>query len=144
MQRNRNRRLRRGFTLIEIMVVVLIIGLLATLVGQNVIRALFTGKTTKAKSDISSLVNAVTMYKAQKGTWPDSIEELAEVDETGQSFLQGNRVPKDPWGNDYYYEPPRSGSSEFEIISYGSDGAQGGEGEDADISSLTMNDEEPR
>lgn len=141
MQTFRRRRARRGFTLIEIMVVVLIIGLLVTLVGPNVMRALSGGQQTKIKTDIQTLGSAIQIYKMEKHKYPDSLEELATPDESGNSFIQGNRVPKDPWGVEYFYNPPRGGSNEYEIGTYGRDGAPGGEGEDRDVTNLTLNEE---
>lgn len=142
MNRNHLRRPRRGFTLIEIMVVVLIIGLLATLVAPNVLRALFQGQQTRVKSDIREIEAALTMYNFEKHKFPDSLEELTQEDENGHAFLTAKSVPKDPWGNQYFYDPPRSGGSDYTLGSYGRDGAPGGDGEDKDITNQTLAEEE--
>ena len=124
---------RRGFTLAELMVVIVIIGLLATLVVPNVVKRLFKAQRTKASADISAISQAVDLYLIENnGTYPESLEALVTPDENGESFLKQEVVPKDPWGNEYYYEPP-AGGSKYRIYSYGKDGAPGGEGDDADI-----------
>ena len=123
--------------MLEIMVVVLIIGLLATLVVPNVGRMLFKGNEAKVRTDITNLENAVQMFKAEKGRWPQTLEQLAEVDETGFSFLQGDNLPLDPWQQDYLYEPADSGGKLL-IATYGADMSPGGEGENADISNQSM------
>ncbi len=123
--------------MLEIMVVVLIIGLLATVVVPNVGRMLFKGNEAKVRTDITNLENAVQMFKAEKGRWPQTLEQLAEVDETGFSFLQGDNLPLDPWQQDYLYEPADSGGKLL-IATYGADMSPGGEGENADISNQSM------
>ena len=92
MQQKQNKKHRRnaGFTLIEIMVVVLIIGMLATLVGPNVMRALGKSNVTKCKADISALPQAVKMYKIDNRRFPDSLDILAEADDSGESYIEGN------------------------------------------------------
>jgi len=125
--------------LIEIMVVVLIIGMLATLVGPNVMRALGKSNITKCKADIKALETACSMYKMENGRFPESIDILAEPDDSGESFIEGNMMPIDPWGNEYFYNPPSGGQS-LEIGSYGADMGPGGDGEDADISNLTLHE----
>ncbi len=139
MQQKQNKKHRRnaGFTLIEIMVVVLIIGMLATLVGPNVMRALGKSNVTKCKADISALQQAVKMYKMDNRRFPDSLDILAEADDSGESYIEGNVMPLDPWGNEYFYNP-QSGGQPMEIGSYGADMSPGGEGEDADITNLTI------
>ena len=123
--------------MLEIMVVVLIIGLLATVVVPNVGRMLFKGNEAKVRTDITNLENAVQMFKAEKGRWPQTLEQLAEVDETGFSFLQGDSLPLDPWQQDYLYEPADSGGKLL-IATYGADMIPGGEGENADTSNQSM------
>ena len=128
---------RSGFTLVEIMAVVLIIGLLITVLGGPVTRALFTGTQTRLKADIKSIESSVKLYKGTKFRFPESLEELIEED---PPFIEGGRIPKDPWGREYYYNPPLSGS-DFEVGTYGNDGTPGGEGEDADVSNLSLREE---
>jgi general secretion pathway protein G len=132
---------RAGFSLAELMVVIVIIGLLATLVVPNVVRKLGKANTTKAKADIVSIAKAVEDYVIENnGRYPDSIEALIQEDEKGESYLNKSTVPKDPWGNPYVYEPPTSGSRKFRVLSYGKDGVPGGDGDDADIDNVTVQD----
>jgi general secretion pathway protein G len=127
---------RAGFSLAELMVVIVILGLLATIVVPNVMRYLFTASDTVARADISAIVTAVESYQVENGgKAPDTLDVLQMPDENGNSFLK--KVPLDPWKNPYVYEPP-SGGKTFRVISYGADGLPGGEGKDADITSETI------
>jgi general secretion pathway protein G len=137
----RTRTPRAGFTLAELMVVIVIIGLLATLVVPNVVAKLGKANTTKARADIVAIAKAVEDYVINNnGRFPDSLEALVREDERGESYLQQTQVPKDPWGNEYGYEPPTSGSRKFRVFSYGKDGTPGGEGDDADIDNIMIRD----
>ena len=130
---------RSGFTLAEMMVVIVIIGLLATLVVPNVLQKFATASTGKAKADITAIENALTEYNiANGGKWPDSLEALVTPDVNGYTFLKGTKVPKDPWGNEYMFDPPESGRPEPRVYSYGKDGQAGGEGDAADIDNFTI------
>ena len=123
---------RRGFTLAELMVVIVIIGLLATLVVPNVVRKLFVANKTKAKADITAIARAIDDYAVENnGRYPESLEVLVTPDANGFTFLNKETVPVDPWGHEFVYEP--GGGSKFNVISYGKDGQPGGEGDDADI-----------
>lgn len=124
---------KAGFTLIEIMAVVLIIGLLIAAVGGPIQRALFKGTETRIKADIQSIVNAIDFYKAEFRRYPDSWSDLTDAEP--EPFLKV--IPLDPWGNEYFYEPPQSGD-EYVVGTYGLDGGPGGEGEDADITNITI------
>jgi general secretion pathway protein G len=132
-------RRQSGFSLAELMVVIVILGLLATLVVPNVMKQLFTANTSIAKQDISALAQAVTNYAIENaGKYPDNLEALITPDENGHSYLSGRTsVPKDPWKNEYVYQPPQSGLP-FKVTSYGRDGQPGGDGEDADIDNISM------
>ncbi|NQU50316.1 MAG: type II secretion system protein GspG [Planctomycetes bacterium] len=122
-----------GFTLIEIMAVVLIIGLLIGTVGQPIVRMLFKGTQARVKMDIKTLEGNVQYYKNEMFRYPDSWEDMMEME--GDPILE--RSPLDPWSNEYFYEPPTSGSN-FIIGTYGADGEVGGEGENADITNETL------
>ncbi|MAW59669.1 MAG: type II secretion system protein GspG [Planctomycetes bacterium] len=124
---------RAGFTLIEIMAVVLIIGLLIAAVGGPIGRALFKGTETRVKADIRTIDQAVSFYKNELRKYPDSWSDLTDAEP--EPFLKV--IPLDPWGNEYFYEPPQSGS-DYVIGTYGADGSPGGEGEDADITNQTI------
>ena len=134
---------RAAFTLAELMVVIVIIGLLATLVVPNVVRKLFVANIAKAKADIVAISDAVTSYAIENGgRFPDGIEVLVTPDPNGHTFLDMETVPKDPWGNEYVFEPAPSGSQKFRVISYGKDGVPGGEGDEADIDNIKIKNQE--
>ena len=137
------RRLSRGFTLIEIMVVVVIIGLLAAIVMPNVIGNIDTASINRARQDIRAISSALDLYRLDNFTYPTTDEGLSVltgqggVGETaGKRYL--NSVPSDPWNNPYQYQQPgRNG--EFDVFTLGADGQEGGEGINADIGSWDLN-----
>ena len=124
----------RGFTLIEILVVMAIIGMLAVIVAPNIFNQQAGAQIDAALSQISSLEAALDTYRLDVGEYPDSLEGLRE-NISGRAAWNGpylrRGVPLDPWGNEYVYD---SNGREFTLSSYGPDGEQGGEGDDADIS----------
>ena len=124
----------RGFTLIEILVVMAIIGMLAIMVAPNIFNQQAGALIDAALSQISSLEAALDTYRLDVGEYPDSLEGLRE-NISGRAAWNGpylrRDVPLDPWGNEYVYD---SNGREFTLSSYGPDGEQGGEGDDADIS----------
>jgi len=130
---------RRGFTLAEMMVVIVIIGLLATLVVPNVLQKFSFASRKKAEVDITSIESALKEYAiANGGKFPESLEVLVMPDVNGHTFLEGTHVPKDPWGNEYMYEPPGPGQPLPLVKSYGKDGQPGGEGDDADMDNISI------
>ena len=132
--KNATTRRIRGFTLIELMVVLLIIGLLAGLIGLEVLSRIDEAKVKTAKVDISNLKNAVKLFYTDNGRLPDSLDDLVVQPADLPSWkkcLDEDRVPDDPWGYEYKYEPGER--REFLIYSLGADGEAGGEDEDADI-----------
>ena len=131
-----------GFSLAELMVVIVIIGLLVTLVLPNVIQKLATAQSTVARADISALDQALTEFAINNGNrFPESLEVLVMPDENGHTYLKQKKLPLDPWKNEYAYEPPGPGEPRPRIISYGKDGVPGGDGEDRDIDNWDDNDE---
>jgi len=126
-------RLSRGFTLIEILVVMAIIGMLAVMVAPNLFRQQAGAMRDAALSQISSLETALDSYRLDMNEYPDSLSELME-NESGSASWNGpylrRDLPSDPWGNEYVYQ---SDGRSFTLMSYGADGASGGEDDDADI-----------
>ncbi|WP_029912964.1 type II secretion system major pseudopilin GspG [Pelobacter seleniigenes] len=137
----------RGFTLIEIMVVVVILGILAAIVVPKLLDRPDQAKVTKAKVDMKGLEEALGMFKLDNGFYPSTdqgLQALVTIPDTGripQKYADGGylkKVPLDPWNNSYVYLSPGLHSKNFDLISYGADGEPGGEGYDADINSWEL------
>lgn len=116
------------------MVVVVIIGLLAGIVGASVVQYLKDARITSTKTQMKSFANALEMYKLKKGTYPKTLETLTKKNKSGDCFIE--TIVDDPWKNPYEYKRRKG---KFEIISYGADGEDGGDGESADIKYTEMN-----
>ena len=130
---------RRGFSLAELMVVIVIIGLLATAVVPKLMDRLLDAKWGKAKADISVIKDALTQYAINNGgSYPDTLEVLVQPDANNRTYIEGNKVPRDPWGKEYGYEPPSGGIPDPRIICFGKDGAPGGEGDNQDRDSIML------
>jgi general secretion pathway protein G len=129
-----------GFTLVEILVVITIIGLIMALVGPRVLGYLGEAKVKAAKIQIESFSTALDLYYVDLGRYPNGNEglgALARGDNTAGwngPYLRGGVVPNDPWGHSYIYRSPGE-RAPYEIISLGSDGQEGGSGTAADIAS---------
>lgn len=130
-----------GFTLLELMVVVVIIGLLATIVMINVLPSQDRAMQEKARADISVLEQAIETYRLDNFRFPTSEQGLAALTSPPPGFARPDRyreggyirrLPEDPWGNPYQYAMPGE-HGRFDVYSFGADGAKGGEGGDADI-----------
>ena len=133
--------LRRGFTLIELMVVLVIIGVLAALIVPNVLDRTDDARATAAKADINNLVQALKLYKLDNQRFPSAeqgLESLVRKPTVGtippnwKPYL--DKLPADPWGRPYQYVNPGV-KGEIDVFSYGADGQAGGEGKNADIGS---------
>ena len=129
----------KGFSLIELLIVMVILGLLASLVGPKMFGKLGMAKQKTAKTQIEMLMAGLDAYRLDVGRYPSSQEGLeALVTNTGSDKWKGRylskALPKDPWDNPYVYMNPGE-HGEVDISSYGADGQAGGEGEDADIGS---------
>lgn len=139
---SRKHRLQRGFSLVELMVVVFIMGLLATLIIVNVAPVGERSRISKARSDIASLESALEQYSLDMYTYPSAAHGLAALSQPPAGadlslYRQGGyirRIQMDPWGNPYQYQVPgtRSGGR-YDLFSFGADGKPGGEGPDTDI-----------
>lgn len=130
--------LQAGFTLIEIMVVVVIIGLLATLILPNVLGRQDQALQIKAKADIKAIGGQMALYKLDNFAYPSTSEGIQALvaNPGGKSNWRGylDKKPMDPWQNEYQYlQPGQKNPNRFDLWSYGSDGAAGGEGTAKDI-----------
>ena len=137
-----SRRKNGGFTLIEMMVVLVLIGLLAGVVTVSVRHYLVAGKQQAARAQVAAFNTAVVTFYGIEGRYPTNDEGLEiltrRTDRNPEPLLASRTVPNDPWGRPYVYNAP--GAQEpFEILSYGADGREGGEGEDADVASYDLN-----
>jgi general secretion pathway protein G len=137
MEPNRKERNVRGFTLIEILVVMVIIGLLAALVGPRLFPKLGKSKQAAAKAQIELLGQALDQYRLDVGVYPTTQEELRALSENpGIKKWDGpylkKKLPEDPWGRPYHYRSPGL-HGEYDLFSHGRDGTPGGEKEDKDI-----------
>ena len=143
-----NRLDNRGFSLIEIMVVIVIMGILVSVVAVNIMGKPDEARQLKAKMDIKNLETALKLYRLDNGRYPTSeqgLQALVEPPSVGQlaqhwrkgGYLEKGKVPKDPWGNEYIYFSPGI-HGDFDIISYGDDEEQGGEDKDADINNWEL------
>jgi general secretion pathway protein G len=138
----------RGFTLIELMVVIVILSILAVMVGPKIIGRSDDAKIADAKVQIRNIETALKLYKLDSGSYPSTeqgLQALVAKPTTGkipnnykaEGYLENKNVPKDPWGNDYVYLSPGE-HGDYDLSSFGADGARGGEGNDADIQSWNM------
>ncbi|MEC4676277.1 MAG: type II secretion system major pseudopilin GspG [Nitrospirota bacterium] len=140
--------LREGFTLIEIIVVVFILSLLVAIVAPKIIGRTDDARVADAKIQIRNFETALKLFKIDNGFYPDTqqgLNALIEEPTTGKipgkfregGYLERRKIPLDPWGNPYLYISPGL-QGDFDIISFGADGSEGGEGKDADITNWNM------
>jgi general secretion pathway protein G len=144
----------RGFTLIELMIVVVILGILATLLIPRIMERPEEARRMKARVDMKTLESALKLYKLDNGNYPTTEQGLASLVKKPETapipkkwkeggYLEDKTVPKDPWGNPYFYVSPgtqaQDGSvRDYVITSYGADGELGGTGKNADLSTADV------
>ncbi|SDS39979.1 general secretion pathway protein G [Pseudomonas oryzae] len=131
----------RGFTLLEILVVLVILGLMASLVGPQVFKQLAGSKTKAAQLQIQELSSALDLYRLELGSYPSSEQGLdalitkpRNADNWNGPYLKKSVIRKDPWGNDYQYRSPGQ-YGDFDLWSLGADNREGGDGENRDVRS---------
>jgi len=133
---------REGFTLVEMMVTIVILGLLATVVAINVLPAQDRAMVGKARADISVLEQAIETYRLDNLAFPDDRQGLQALVTAPAGLTQPDRyrqggyvrrLPEDPWGNPYQYRRQSAHNGQFDVFSRGADGKEGGEGDDADL-----------
>lgn len=132
LPRRRRRDARRcdeGFTLVELMVVIVILGLLATIVVINVMPAMDRAAATTARANIAQIEEGLRIHKLNNGRYPTAEEGLAAL-----VPATIDRLPNDPWGNPYRYSLPGRDGRDFTVMTWGADGREGGSGENEDIS----------
>ncbi len=138
----------RGLTLIEIMVVMVILGILATLIVPRIMGRPEQARRVQARIQIESIETALKLYKLDSGYYPTTeqgLEALVEAPTVGQlprawrdgGYMEKGKVPKDPWRNEYVYLSPGV-YGDYDLSSYGPDAEPGGEGDDADINSWEL------
>lgn len=139
------KRIGKGFTLIELMVVLVILGLLATFIGPKILNRPDDARISKATNDMKAIESALKLYKLDTGVYPTTEQGLSalivmpETDPIPRGwkpggYLELNETPKDPWGNDFIYRSPTEVENrDYEIISLGADAKEGGENYNADI-----------
>jgi general secretion pathway protein G len=139
----------RGFTLVELLVVVTILGILVAVVGVNVLRHPDRARRAAAKAQIAVFKQALDEFYIRTGTFPgdDGLKALVQrpldaaiADAWDGPYLAEARIPKDPWGRDYEYRTPGADGTDYDIICYGKDGVEGGEGVSADITNHNLDE----
>jgi general secretion pathway protein G len=139
----------RGFNLIELMIVLVIIGILATLLIPRIMERPEEARRIKAKMDIRTIESALKLYKIDSGQYPTTdqgLEALIKKPDTPPvpakwregGYLDGNSVPKDPWEHPYVYTSPTDDGRDYDVTTYGRTGQPGGTGKDAEISSSDL------
>jgi len=141
MKENRKQQVRNGFTMVELMAVLIILGLLAAVVVQNFVGTTDKGRQITTKASLKMLHNAINQFHMDTGRWPGEDEGLYVLIEPPTDalnyqvggYLETTDIPPDAWGNEFIYELYPESGKPFVIKSLGADGQEGGEGYDADL-----------
>jgi general secretion pathway protein G len=132
-----------GFSMIELLVVLVILGLLAGLVGPQFFGKVDSAKLRTAETQVKMLKMALQTYRLDVGAYPESLDALATAPADVGQYWDGpyldEKLPKDPWNRDYQYRLDRSATQGFLLYSFGGDGVEGGEGLDAEIGYVPVN-----
>jgi general secretion pathway protein G len=125
---------KRGFTLIELLIVIVILGLLYSLVAPAMFSKVDSTKVKSAQIQLEMLRTSMEAYRLDMGDYPEKLNQLRESSGAGWDgpYLPKS-VPKDPWGNDYFYKVPGDNDEAFTLMSFGKDGSEGGTGDAEDI-----------
>jgi general secretion pathway protein G len=146
-------RKQRGFTLLEILIVITILGIIASLVAVKIMDRPGEARTLKTELDIQTLENALKLFKLDNAFYPSTdqgLRALVEEPSVGREpqnwreggYLEKGAVPKDPWGNEYIYMSPGIHNKDFDLWSYGADGEEGGEGENRDVTNWAVTEQQ--
>ncbi len=145
MRKNKQQLHNAGFTLIELMIVIVILGILATIIVPRILNRPEQARRTKAKIDIRNIESVLALFKTDTGRFPTTSEGLeALVRDPGikgynrDGYL--DKVPSDPWGNKYIFICPGVNSRDYDLESYGKDGEDGGTDDNADIESWNLDE----
>jgi len=137
---------KTGFTLIELMIVIVILGLLATVIVPRILNRPEQARRVKAKIDIANIGSALALFKTDTGRFPTTSEGLEVL--VSNPGIKGyssdgylDKMPLDPWGNKYVYISPGVHNKDYDLQSYGKDGEQGGTGDNADIESWNLDEQ---
>jgi len=133
---------RAAFTLVELMGVIVILGLLASVMTVGIRRYLLKSRQNVARVEISTLRQAIESYHSENGRYPstqEGLRALVGTEEEPDGFISGKKIGKDPWGNEYDYVNPGP-ESDYQIVCYGTDGREGGTGADHDLTSDELGD----
>lgn len=126
--------IKKGFTLVELLIVIVIIGLLASLVAPEMLGKVGSTQRKTASAQMQMFQTALDTYRLDNGSYPSNLNELVQSSKsTWDGPYLPKSVPNDPWGNPYVYTRPGTGGQPFELKSLGSDGQLGGDEDDADI-----------